>query len=101
MIIRGGENIYPTEIENVLYGHPDVLEAAVVGRSHPTLGEVPVAYVALRPGAAATAEALAAHCHERLSKYKWPTEVTLLDTLPKNAVGKIDKPTLRTAPTAA
>jgi acyl-CoA synthetase (AMP-forming)/AMP-acid ligase II len=101
MIIRGGENIYPKEIENVLYGHPDVLEAAVVGRSHPTLGEVPVAYVALRPGAAATAEALAAHCHERLSKYKWPTEVTLLDTLPKNAVGKIDKPTLRTAPTAA
>jgi long-chain acyl-CoA synthetase len=101
MIIRGGENIYPKEIENVLYGHPDVLEAAVVGRSHPTLGEVPIAYVALRPGAAATAEALAAHCRERLSKYKWPTEVTLLDTLPKNAVGKIDKPTLRTVPTAA
>jgi acyl-CoA synthetase (AMP-forming)/AMP-acid ligase II len=101
MIIRGGENIYPKEIENVLYGHPDVLEAAVVGQAHPTLGEVPVAYVALRPGAGATVDVLHAHSRERLSKYKWPTDITLLDSLPKNAVGKIDKPTLRTAPTPA
>jgi acyl-CoA synthetase (AMP-forming)/AMP-acid ligase II len=101
MIIRGGENIYPKEIENVLYGHPDVLEAAVVGQSHPTLGEVPVAYVALRSDGGATADELLEHCRGRLSKYKWPTEVTLLGSLPKNAVGKIDKPTLRAALTAA
>jgi acyl-CoA synthetase (AMP-forming)/AMP-acid ligase II len=101
MIIRGGENIYPKEIENVLYGHPDVLEAAVVGQSHPTLGEVPVAYVALRSDGGATADELLEHCRGKLSKYKWPTEVTLLGSLPKNAVGKIDKPTLRAALTAA
>jgi acyl-CoA synthetase (AMP-forming)/AMP-acid ligase II len=101
LIIRGGENIYPKEIENVLYGHPDVLEAAVVGQPHPTLGEVPVAYVALRPGASVSADALLEHCRGQLSRYKWPTGLTLLDSLPKNAVGKIDKPTLRTALTAA
>jgi acyl-CoA synthetase (AMP-forming)/AMP-acid ligase II len=101
LIIRGGENIYPKEIENVLYGHPDVLEAAVVGQPHPTLGEVPVAYVALRSGASVSADALLEHCRGQLSKYKWPTGLTLLDSLPKNAVGKIDKPTLRTALTAA
>jgi acyl-CoA synthetase (AMP-forming)/AMP-acid ligase II len=95
MIIRGGENIYPKEIENVLYGHPDVLEAAVVGQPHPTLGEVPIAYVALRPDAVVTAETLTAHSRERLSKYKWPTGITVLDSVPKNAVGKIDKPALR------
>jgi acyl-CoA synthetase (AMP-forming)/AMP-acid ligase II len=95
MIIRGGENIYPKEIENALYAHPEILDAAVVGEPHPTLGEVPVAFATLRPGAGATAEALLEHCRERLSKYKWPTRLTLLDTIPKNAVGKIDKPTLR------
>jgi acyl-CoA synthetase (AMP-forming)/AMP-acid ligase II len=101
MIIRGGENIYPKEIENALYAHADVLEAAVVGEAHPTLGEVPVAYVALRPGAGATADDLLEHCRALLSRYKWPTRLTLLDSLPKNPVGKIDKPTLRTAPTPA
>jgi acyl-CoA synthetase (AMP-forming)/AMP-acid ligase II len=101
LIIRGGENIYPKEIENVLYGHSDVLEAAVVGQPHPTLGEVPVAYVALRSGASVSADALLEHCRGQLSRYKWPTGLTLLDSLPKNAVGKIDKPTLRTALTAA
>jgi acyl-CoA synthetase (AMP-forming)/AMP-acid ligase II len=101
MIIRGGENIYPKEIENALYAHPDVLEAAVVGRPDHTFGEVPVAFVALRPDAGATVEALLEHCRGRLSKYKWPTQLTLLDSLPKNAVGKIDKPTLRTTLTAA
>ncbi|HEV7824931.1 MAG TPA: AMP-binding protein [Mycobacteriales bacterium] len=95
MIIRGGENIYPKELENALYSHSEVLEAAVVGEPHPTLGEVPIAYVTLRPGATVTAVLLLEHCRERLSKYKWPTRLTLLDTIPKNAVGKIDKPTLR------
>src|SRR5882724_9171194 len=94
MIIRGGENIYPKEIENVLYGHPDVLEAAVVGAPNETYGEVPVAFVTLRPGAMVNAEGLRDHCRERLSKYKLPA-VELLAALPKNAVGKIDKPALR------
>jgi acyl-CoA synthetase (AMP-forming)/AMP-acid ligase II len=95
MIIRGGENIYPKEIENVLYGHTDVLEAAVVGAAHDTYGEVPVAFVSLRPGAATTADELRAHCRQRLSKFKLPTRIELLAAMPKNAVGKIDKPTLR------
>ncbi|HEY0398763.1 MAG TPA: AMP-binding protein [Acidimicrobiia bacterium] len=94
MIIRAGENIYPKEIENVLYAHPDVLEAAVVGAPNETYGEVPVAFVTLRPGATVNAEGLRDHCRERLSKYKLPA-VELLAALPKNAVGKIDKPTLR------
>jgi acyl-CoA synthetase (AMP-forming)/AMP-acid ligase II len=95
MIIRGGENIYPKEIENVLYDHGDVLEAAVVGAPHETYGEVPVAFLSLRPGAAVTEDELRAHCRERLSKYKLPTRIELLAEMPKNAVGKIDKPTLR------
>jgi acyl-CoA synthetase (AMP-forming)/AMP-acid ligase II len=95
MIIRGGENIYPKEIETVLYGHDGVLESAVVGRPDDMLGEVVVAYVALRPGADVCVEDLQALCAERLARYKRPTLVEVLDELPKNAVGKIDKPSLR------
>jgi acyl-CoA synthetase (AMP-forming)/AMP-acid ligase II len=95
MIIRGGENIYPKEIENVLYAHGDVLEAAVIGAPHPTYGEVPFAFVTLRPGAAVTAEALSDHCRERLARYKLPDRIERLAAMPKNAIGKIDKPALR------
>ena len=95
MIIRGGENIYPKEIENVLYAHGDVLEAAVIGAPHPTYGEVPFAFVTLRPGAVVTAEALSDHCRERLARYKLPARIERLASMPKNAVGKIDKPALR------
>ncbi|MFI7586347.1 class I adenylate-forming enzyme family protein [Spongisporangium articulatum] len=95
MIIRGGENIYPKEVERVLHGHPAVLEAAVVGAPDPVYGEVPVAYVVLRPGAAATPEELRAACREDLTKIKVPTAVHVVESLPKNPVGKIDKPTLR------
>jgi long-chain acyl-CoA synthetase len=95
MIIRGGENIYPKEIESVLYRHPDVLEAAVVGAPHEVFGEVPVAFVAPRPGARADAEALHRLCRDALAKYKRPEEIVPLPSLPKNAVGKIDKPALR------
>jgi acyl-CoA synthetase (AMP-forming)/AMP-acid ligase II len=97
MIIRGGENIYPKEIESVLYQHPSVLEVAVVGRAHEVYGEVPVGYVSLREGAGATVEELLEHAREHLSKYKVPVELTLLESLPKNSVGKIDKPTLRSS----
>ena len=72
-----------------------MLEAAVVGRPDEVLGEVVVAYVALRPEAAATASELHALCAERLAKYKRPVAIEVLDALPKNAVGKIDKPALR------
>jgi acyl-CoA synthetase (AMP-forming)/AMP-acid ligase II len=95
MIIRGGENIYPKEIETALYGHEGVLEVAVVGRPDDVLGEVVVAYVAPRPDAEVTAEELHALCAVRLAKYKRPVLIEMLDALPKNAVGKIDKPTLR------
>ncbi|MFE9442343.1 class I adenylate-forming enzyme family protein [Streptomyces sp. NPDC006602] len=95
MIIRGGENIYPKEIENVLHTHPAVLEAAVVGAPEPVLGEVPVAYVTLLPGAAATAEELVVHCRGSLARVKVPVSVVVIESLPKNPVGKIDKPRLR------
>ena len=95
MIIRGGENIYPKEIETVLYSNDAVLEAAVVGRADDVLGEVVVAYVSVRPGATVTVEELEALCAERLAKYKRPVAIELLDELPKNHVGKIDKPALR------
>jgi len=101
MIIRAGENIYPKEIESVIYQHPAVLEVAVIGRPHEVYGEVPVGYVSLRDqvGGAAqvTAEELLEHTRAQLSKYKVPVELTVLDSLPKNSVGKIDKPTLRTS----
>jgi acyl-CoA synthetase (AMP-forming)/AMP-acid ligase II len=95
MIIRGGENIYPKEIENVLYGHHAVLEAAVVGRPHDVLGEEPVAFVALRSAASVTREALLELCSASLARYKALRDLIILEALPKNAVGKIDKPALR------
>ncbi|WP_375385702.1 class I adenylate-forming enzyme family protein [uncultured Microbacterium sp.] len=95
MIIRGGENVYPKEIENAFYSHPDVHEVAVVGAPHDVFGEVPVAFVALREGASVTTEDLAAHVGRILAVYKRPTRITLVDEIPKNPVGKIDKPTLR------
>jgi long-chain acyl-CoA synthetase len=93
MIIRGGENIYPSEIEAVLHRNPAVAEAAVVGATHQVLGEVPVAFVSLR--SEANPEELLAFCGESLSKYKLPTEIRVVERLPRNPVGKIDKPALR------
>jgi long-chain acyl-CoA synthetase len=98
MIIRGGENIYPREIEVVVHQLPQIAEAAVVGRPDPTYGEVPVLYVSAHPGTTVTADTIRDHIGERLAKYKWPAEVIILDDLPKNAVGKIKKPDLRRQP---
>jgi long-chain acyl-CoA synthetase len=95
LIIRGGENIYPKEIEDVLYSHPAVLEAAVIGRPDAVFGEQPVAFVALRPGRTAGPQDLIEHCLGTLARYKVPREVYLEEALPKNAVGKIAKPALR------
>ncbi len=95
MVIRGGENIYPKEIEAQLYRNPQVFEAAVIGRPHEVLGEVPVAYVSLRDGATVTADELLDGLRGELAKVKVPVDLILLDDIPKNPVGKIDKPTLR------
>lgn len=95
MIIRGGENLYPKEIESVLYGYPGVLEAAVVGAPDAVYGEVPVAHVVAYPDAIVTVEELLKHCRRNLTKVKIPVAIHLLGELPKNPVGKIDKPCLR------
>jgi hypothetical protein len=95
LIIRGGENIYPKEIEDVLYAHPAVLEAAVVGRPDAVFGEQPVAFVALRPGRSVVPANLIEHCLGFLARYKVPREVYIEKVLPKNPVGKIAKPMLR------
>ncbi|WP_371820950.1 class I adenylate-forming enzyme family protein [Tsukamurella sp. PLM1] len=102
LIIRGGENIYPKEIEAVIYQLPQVAEAAVVGRPDPRFGEVPVLFVAPVPGGSIDADEVLAHAASRLAKYKLPAQITILSSLPKNPVGKLDKPTLRgrTAPPA-
>jgi len=95
MIIRGGENIYPREIEAVAHGLPQIAEAAVVGRAHPVYGEEPVLFVSLHPEGTLDADTIREHLRGSLSKYKLPVEITIMDDIPKNAVGKIDKPTLR------
>ena len=89
MIIRGGYNVYPREIEEVLHEHPAVAEAAVIGIPHPELGEEVGAAIALKPGATATPEELRAFAKERVAAYKYPRHVWLVDELPKGPTGKI------------
>jgi long-chain acyl-CoA synthetase len=95
MIIRGGFNVYPREIEEVLYGHPAVAEAAVIGVPDEALGEEVKAVVALKPGQSAEAQDLIDYCKERLAAYKYPRSVEIRDTLPKTATGKILKRELK------
>jgi long-chain acyl-CoA synthetase len=95
MIIRGGENIYPKEIEDVLAADPTVLEAAVVGVPDEVWGEVVVAFVQARPGSTIDVKELKQRCAESLSGYKRPQTIHVLEALPKNAVGKLDKKSLR------
>lgn len=95
MIIRGGENIYPKEIEDVLAADPSVLEAAVIGVPDETWGEVVMAFVQARPGSTIDPQQLKARCASSLSRYKRPEAIHIVDALPKNAVGKLDKRTLR------
>lgn len=96
MVVSGGMNIYTKEVEDVLYGHPDVLEAAVYGMPDEIWGEQVTAAVVLRPGARATSENLKVHCGTCLAGYKRPRVFYLLDSLPKNPSGKILKRDLRT-----
>jgi long-chain acyl-CoA synthetase len=95
MIIRGGENIFPKEIENILYQHSAVLEAGVIGIPDPVYGEVVKAFVVLKSAGEATEEDLMNFCQEQLPKYKRPKAIQLLDALPKSAVGKILRRELR------
>ena len=91
LIIRGGYNVYPLEIEDVLHSHPAVAEAAVVGIPDARLGEEVMAFVILRPGASLTAAELIAYCKQRMAAYKYPRVIEFRHELPKNALGKVLK----------
>jgi acyl-CoA synthetase (AMP-forming)/AMP-acid ligase II len=95
MIVSGGENIAGSEVERVLYEHNAVLEVAVVGRADDRWGEVPVAFVALRPDAQATTDELIEHCRGQLARFKVPKDVLFVDALPRNPSGKVLKRDLR------
>ncbi|MEO5899027.1 MAG: long-chain-fatty-acid--CoA ligase [Ilumatobacteraceae bacterium] len=95
MIITGGENVYSREVEEVLYAHPAVAEAAVIGLPDPVWGERVTAVVALRAGASATPQEIMAACRDRLAGFKTPKDVRFVDELPKNVSGKILKRELR------
>ena len=96
MIIRGGFNVYPREIEECLYAHPAIGEAAVIGVPHEKHGEEVKAIVALKPGQKVTAEELTTYCKEHLAAYKYPRSFEFMDSLPKGPTGKILKRELRT-----
>jgi long-chain acyl-CoA synthetase len=93
-IIRGGVNISPVEVDNVLAEHPDIEDAAAVGVPHQIYGEEVVAYVVPRDGARLTADAVRAHCAVKLAFFKQPKEVFFTDSLPKNERGKLDRKSL-------
>jgi len=97
LIIRGGYNVYPREVEEVLYSHPSVAEAAVVGVPHQLLGEEIKAYVELKAGFEATEDEIIAYVKVRLAAYKYPRTVEFRDQLPKGATGKILKESLKQA----
>lgn len=95
MIVSGGENIYPAEVENVLMGHPAVADCAVIGVPDDRWGETPKALVVRADGAAVDAEELIAFCRDKLARYKCPTTVEFIEAVPRNPTGKILKKDLR------
>lgn len=95
MYISGGENVYPAEVENVLYQLPAIGEAAVIGVADERWGEVGVAIVAVKPGQAISATDIHAHCRANLARFKCPHLIHFVEALPRNATGKVHKPTLR------
>ncbi|VTU20374.1 AMP-binding protein [Variovorax sp. PBL-E5] len=98
LIIVGGYNVYPREIEDVLLEHPAVLEAAVIGQADDYRGETLHAFIALREGMTASRAELDAHCARNLARYKLPAKISVVDRLPKTSVNKIDKKALQVAP---
>ena len=89
LIICGGYNVYPREVEEVLYKYPKIREAAVIGSKSETRGEVVKAFVVLKEGETADSKEIIAYCRQNLANYKVPREVVFMDNLPKTAVGKI------------
>ncbi len=95
MYISGGENVYPAEVENVLYQLPQVAEAAIIGVPSDKWGEVGLAVIALKPGASIELAELITHCSSRLAKFKVPSDLAIVEALPRNATGKVLKRELR------
>jgi acyl-CoA synthetase (AMP-forming)/AMP-acid ligase II len=95
MIISGGINIYPEEVEAVLYTLPEIEEVAVVGRPDERWGEAVTAIIVARPGKKISEETVVAHCRRKIASYKKPTRIVFVDRLPHNASGKIKKNVLR------
>jgi long-chain acyl-CoA synthetase len=95
MIISGGYNVYPRDIEEIYFEHPKVMEATAIGVPHPKRGEAVKVFIVLKEGQTATAEEMMKYCQDKLAKYKWPTEIEFRDELPKTNVGKVLKKDLR------
>jgi fatty-acyl-CoA synthase len=95
LIISGGENIYPAEVERVLLEHPDVVECGVIGRPDPRWDEVPIAYVIRRSGCLVEAGHLKAHVLTQLARFKVPRDIVFVDDLPRTALGKVQHFMLR------
>jgi fatty-acyl-CoA synthase len=95
MYISGGENVYPAEVENVLYQLPQLAEAAVIGVPHEKWGEVGLAVLVLKPGQQLDHDTVFGHCSQRLARFKCPADIVLIDALPRNATGKVLKRELR------
>jgi long-chain acyl-CoA synthetase len=95
LIIRGGFNVYPRDVEDALAEHPDIELAGVVGRPDEVSGEEVVAFVSLRPGAQVTPEALVEWARQRIGGYKYPRRIQIIDAVPLTNVGKVDRKSLR------
>ena len=95
MVISGGYNVYPRDIEEVLYDHPAVQEAVIIGIPDPKFGEAVKAFVVLKEGEAVTGEALVDYCRTRLARYKVPVNIEFREMLPKNNIGKVLRRQLR------
>jgi len=95
MIISGGYNVYPRDIEEVYFEHPKVMEATAIGIPHPKRGEAVKVFIVLKEGQTATAEEMMKYCQDKLAKFKWPMEIEFRDELPKTNVGKVLKKDLR------
>jgi acyl-CoA synthetase (AMP-forming)/AMP-acid ligase II len=100
MIITGGENVYPAEVENLIAGHPDVSDVAVAGIADPRWGQAVTAFVVPRPGALLEAVEVMGFCRGQIAGYKIPKRVVFLDELPRNALGKVLRAELRARLTA-
>ena len=95
LIIRGGFNIYPRDLEEILYAHPSIKDAVAIGVPDPVMGEEIKLYIVLKEGAKATPEEIIQYCQEQLAKNKCPKYIEFLDTLPRNPLGKILRKELR------